>query len=289
MKSSVWDSGKVESSDTTDIVCGVALAECTRYYWQVTSWDANNVPIQSNVSYFETAFITTEPLKGANWIEVGDNIAPVSAAECTKLYSVEADVSCSAVAASLCFNVKDAKNLLMWQIVRTDTAVKIRPHKLVDNKFTAYTDIDITETVSPTQLAEGANFRVEVSTDKIDSYVNNTLVDSFEVSQLGVELFLGRFATRVATDEVFTLSNLKAISYLETSEGEILFDYSCDNFNPFFRGKLNNGKVEMNTANGTGIFLVHAGTSTFRKQFDTNKTVEKAVFHNNVCEVYYGC
>lgn len=467
MTSAVWDSGKVVSSDTTDIVCGAELEECTRYYWQVTVWDMNDTAVQSDVAYFETAFITTAPLNGANWIEVsespyssvgssinyqidvdilevtttaafifgntkwlgngtlmwqvqdkgsyfqlvphwrtstwntttvvfaegeeytnkktngfhltiaadeekictyvdgtlistvteetmgistsigyvgvregtnegvtidnlrvtdyslyssgevlanydfsetyptfanaesviengvykaydtdGDNwfgqeyladgLTSLSASESIKLYSVEADISCTAVAASLCFNVKDTSNLLMWQIVRTDTAVKLRPHKMVSGKFTAYTDVDITDAVTPAQLAEGVNFRVEVTTNTIHSYVNNTLVDSFDVSQLGAELFLGRFATRVATNEVFTLSNLKAVSYSESSKGEVLFDYSCENFNPFFRGKLNNGKVEMNTDNGTGILLIHAGTATFRKQFDTEKTVENA-------------
>ncbi|MBP3382067.1 MAG: hypothetical protein J6L00_05410, partial [Clostridia bacterium] len=38
----VWNSGKVASNDTTDILYGgEALADCTRYYWQATVYDMN--------------------------------------------------------------------------------------------------------------------------------------------------------------------------------------------------------------------------------------------------------
>ncbi|MEE0928624.1 MAG: hypothetical protein UIG59_05485, partial [Acutalibacteraceae bacterium] len=65
----VWDSGKVESADTTDIPYGgSALADCTRYYWQVTVWDVNGEPCKSALRFFETAYITGTPLGDAQWI-----------------------------------------------------------------------------------------------------------------------------------------------------------------------------------------------------------------------------
>lgn len=463
----VWDSGKITESDTTDIICKEQLQECTRYYWQVTIWDAQNIEVQSDIAFFETAFISTEALKGANWIEVSnpslkvsenmhyridvdiisftkvaailfgntkwlgdgtlmwqiqdkgsylqlvphwrasgewnttsveiasgdaytvkkekgmhltidvdgekivtyidgnkistvttqemgistsygfvgvregtdegvtlDNLSvtdyslydkgetvvsydfseslPVSTnsearvedgvykaydttgdkwfgedyliqglksqstADSVRLYSLEADISCAAGAVSLCFNAKDTSNLLMWQIVRTDSVVKLRPHKMVNGKFTAYTDVILTNIVTPMQLAEGVTVKIDVCTDVIKTYVNDVCVNQFDVSQLGTELVLGKFATRVASGEDFAFSRLKAVSFLQSSAGDLLFDYSCDTFNPFYRGKMQDGKVVMNQDNGTGVFLLHSGTDTFRKQFHTEKTVKKA-------------
>ena len=58
--STVWDSGKVESSQSVGIACGGALAEETAYRWQVTVWDEDDQPETSDLGMFETG-VTSQP------------------------------------------------------------------------------------------------------------------------------------------------------------------------------------------------------------------------------------
>ena len=41
---SIWDSGKVEGSQSTGIRCGASLEENTEYQWNVTVWAAEQLP-----------------------------------------------------------------------------------------------------------------------------------------------------------------------------------------------------------------------------------------------------
>ena len=193
-------------------------------------------------------------------------------------YTFEADVTCASTAASLLFNMTDEKNALMWQIVRSSTAVKIRPHKIVNNKFTAYTDIDITDVVAPADLDKPVSFKLEIADNSINTYVNGKLVSAFETSQLGVDIFLGKFGTRIATGEVFTLDNIKVVNYIDNAAGDVVFNYDCDTFNPFFRGVLKDGAVYFDTSDSktAGIRMLHAGTDTFRKEFTAAKEIASA-------------
>ena len=67
--STVWNSGKVESSKQTDIIYrGTALDSRTRYNWIVRVFDQNGVQAESGESYFETGILTQEEWKDAQWI-----------------------------------------------------------------------------------------------------------------------------------------------------------------------------------------------------------------------------
>jgi len=67
----MWDSGKVESEETFNIVYdGKVLESFTRYYWKVRWWDnKGNVSEYSKPAWFETAFLKDEWT--AKWIGGG--------------------------------------------------------------------------------------------------------------------------------------------------------------------------------------------------------------------------
>ncbi|MGM9636820.1 MAG: family 78 glycoside hydrolase catalytic domain [Eubacteriales bacterium] len=83
-KGTVWDSGKVSSSDTLSVPYGgPALSDCTAYYWKVTVWSRKSGMTTSEVSRFSTGFLNSTwegkwigypqtnceiGLSGANWI-----------------------------------------------------------------------------------------------------------------------------------------------------------------------------------------------------------------------------
>lgn len=65
----VWDSGRSESAQSTDISYkGELLLSDSRYRYQITVWDDQEGKCVSEWMYFETAFFVMEDWK-ANWIE----------------------------------------------------------------------------------------------------------------------------------------------------------------------------------------------------------------------------
>jgi len=69
----VWDSGKVESSNSTNVEYdGKPLESKKTYYWKVRWWDDNGqVSPYSEVATFETGLLTEDDWK-AKWIQGGD-------------------------------------------------------------------------------------------------------------------------------------------------------------------------------------------------------------------------
>lgn len=87
-KGDVWDSGKVASDDTTQIVYGGRpLASGERVWWKVRSWDREGNPSAfSSAAYWETGLLRHEDWK-AQWI--GQNLAGASAKKAHNGYHSE--------------------------------------------------------------------------------------------------------------------------------------------------------------------------------------------------------
>jgi alpha-L-rhamnosidase len=68
-KPDVWDSGRVESSQSVGVAyAGPALVPSTRYYWRVLVWDANGKPYPASTpSWWETGLLNPENWR-AHWI-----------------------------------------------------------------------------------------------------------------------------------------------------------------------------------------------------------------------------
>ena len=69
----LWDSGRVESDETVNVVYGGAdLESMTVYYWRVRWWDADgNESAYSDASRFSTGFLESEHCK-AKWLTMAD-------------------------------------------------------------------------------------------------------------------------------------------------------------------------------------------------------------------------
>lgn len=87
----VWDSGKVESSDTVAIpYSGEALESSTEYSWTVTVWDKDGVVCTSDVATFETGLLGDDAWDSTEWISV-DGGADVYSNDSLH-YTIESDV-----------------------------------------------------------------------------------------------------------------------------------------------------------------------------------------------------
>lgn len=88
----VWDSGKVESASSNEIVYeGEELQPQSAYTWSVTVTDQSGAELQSEEAYFETSLMdtTAESWNGAEWIGAGELILDAAS---KAVFNISADV-----------------------------------------------------------------------------------------------------------------------------------------------------------------------------------------------------
>jgi alpha-L-rhamnosidase len=73
-KADIWDSGKINSSETIQHeFSGKTLESNSKYFWKVIVWDENDVETESPVATFETALLNQSDWQ-ASWIGAGPAI-----------------------------------------------------------------------------------------------------------------------------------------------------------------------------------------------------------------------
>ena len=64
-KPDVWDSGKVEASQSLNVAYkGPALKPSTRYWWRVTVWMGTRLTLPADISWWETGLLTENGWRG---------------------------------------------------------------------------------------------------------------------------------------------------------------------------------------------------------------------------------
>ena len=74
-KTDIWDSGRIQSSQSVDVrYGGPALAAFQRYYWRVKVWDENGRPYSpSDITWWETGLLDSSRWQAAEWISYEDD------------------------------------------------------------------------------------------------------------------------------------------------------------------------------------------------------------------------
>jgi alpha-L-rhamnosidase len=131
----LWDSGRVESADSTGVsYAGPALDPGTRYAWSVRTWtvrrgaadgDAGTVSDWSQPGQFGTAL--------GSWNATPVWVNTAGSATSWADYAVSAKVNINEVAGGLQFRMADATNGLMWQFRADNTIV---PHVVHGGTYT---------------------------------------------------------------------------------------------------------------------------------------------------------
>lgn len=208
---------------------------------------------------------------------------------CPQKYSVEADLTCSDTAVSVVFSAVDKNNIYMWQfnIAEQTGKVLLRPHTCIDGTFSTYAGNikDVTSNVGGVDnfSKNSAHIKIDVTETQIKTYVNNTLVDTFNVGQkadngsVAPAPVIGSIGTRTSLTETGTIDNLKLTDYLSNEDGEVIYEYSFDENNPFISGDISNGKYI--AAGNLGVIIPLSGIDTFRKEFNVDKQVKSAKFY----------
>lgn len=295
--STVWDSGKVASGDSVDIPYGgAALKQASVYRWDLTVWDKNDHPAQASSS-FETGIGGTKGFSDAKWISYDP-----SAEEADEtVYTIDFDFILESGNFGICFGVKDANNLIMWQlntVTSGGTRLYLRPHvKSGGSWSTPAGDIDISEAAGydgKTVLGKLLHERIEVDGRTIKTYLGEDANSLRQVSSYthSGKIALGKLAFRMHSNEneVAKFDNL----VVRDAAGEIIYqnDFSeAAGFSGTDAIELVDGmlKVGNNLGNADRVFLQTGDSESlpaFRKSFTPAKKIASARLYTTALGVY---
>ena len=197
-------------------------------------------------------------------------------------YTVEADLTCTKDAVTIAFNAVNRNDYYMWQFnTTTGNTVRLVPHTWENGNYTLYPkhNTNITNLVGGVEAfkTNEAHITIEVTNIEIKTYVNSTLVDTLPMVQIAsIVPQIGYIGVRAADEESGTVDNLKLTNYTDSAEGDVLYNYTFDDGNPFFGGSVKDGKFI--SAGGFGVLLPNQalGLPTFRKEVTPKKAITSA-------------
>ncbi|MCI8360638.1 MAG: family 78 glycoside hydrolase catalytic domain, partial [Clostridiales bacterium] len=166
----------------------------------------------------------------------GVALPPLSSAGGDIHYTVEAEVEVEKGAVGLIFNYQDSRNMLMWQ-VNTATAgqVRLRPHKRVNGSWSVVDPIAINVPGVSNNGGKTAAMRlkIEVTAEKITTYVNDKQIDQRATAAMGMPPVLGPAGGHSGGNESGYIDNLRFTDYTGDAGGRIVYSYDFnDGVNP---------------------------------------------------------
>ena len=177
----VWNSGWVESGDSTDIPYGGdALASSTQYTVQIAVKDQTGAEITPVSSTFETGLLEEDAFADTSFIS--HQTGYISD---TTVYTIDFDFIIDKAGQGFCFGMKDSGTFVMWQVnannnASTDKTVILRPHFKSNGGWTAYPGgpgnlqaVDLTAAIGYNTdqiLGKTVHERIEVNGRTIKTY-----------------------------------------------------------------------------------------------------------------------
>jgi len=306
-----WDTGWVESGDSTDIPYGgSALVSSTRYTVSVKVKDQAGAETAAASTTFETGLLEADAFADTKFISYQTGYL----SDTTK-YTIDFDFILDNAAQGFCFGMKDTGTFVMWQLnsndnAATDKAVLLRPHFKSGGNWTAYPGLsgstlenkDVTAAVGyNTDEIEGKllHERIEVDGKVIKTYFGkdaDSLTLAYEYTHTtDVPLYnIGfRHATATGTDGVERSYYDNIV--VRDGNGEVIYE------NDFSSGVTVEGTSDYSVtdgmlfaqSNGERVGMIMAGSSgngsslpAFRKSFTPAKAVKSAKLYTSGLGVY---
>lgn len=172
----VWDSGRVESSDSVDVPYGgPALTSSRRYWWTVRAWDAGGrASAWSAPAWWETALLDHSDWAGADWIAPTSQNPAASWSD----YTLDVDFTIHAKAAGFVFRSQDANNFYMWQINGgLGDSVLLRPHVHAGGGWRVLGEIPLDGVIDQSDLTQPHHLRITATGSTITTEIDGTQVD----------------------------------------------------------------------------------------------------------------
>jgi hypothetical protein len=293
----VWNSGKVESSNSVDIAYeGETLTSSTSYQWTVTVWDKDGQEISSPTATFETALLEEDAFSDTNFISYSK-----SAYLDNTTYTIDFDFILDSGSLGFCFGVEDSNNMMMWQIntVAVSGKVVLRPHVKSGGNWTLLAgNIDLTDTLGMTSsefLGKEMHAKIAVNGRTVKTYLgtdqnNLTLVNTYTYSQ---KIVLNKIGIRMHSNEneVARFDNI----VVTDESGNILYQNDFSSSSTGFTGsgasELVDGMLKAGTTDGDSEQLLIQSTDSdslpgYRKSFTVTKEVKSAKLYTCGLGVY---
>lgn len=281
----VWDSGKVASSESSNVVYGgQKLEPRSVYYWKVRTWNSK----QQVSPYSEPQMFTTaikEEWEGKSiWWGDKQSSSPKTLQESWSDYTLELDFMVVNNAAGICFRAIDDSNNYMWQIgnLHGNPPVAGEPilktHVCKNGKYAILREVPL-EGVIPVEQFTNIfhHLRIEVYGNEIKTYINDKLVDVTvdDTHSHGVIGFRNGGTEESMFDRVHVYNG-----------EETLFedDFSAVGVNNFTGGKISDGRLVMGRGEKVlckvSDIVLENNFVFLRKSFNLPaKGIEKAIAH----------
>lgn len=269
----IWDTGKVDSSDSSDVkYAGNTLLPDSVYYWKVSTWDkAGEQSPYSEPQTFTTAVGSlwdknTSPI----WYTVPSN---QYAAAGWDNYTFEGDFTIGAVAATIWFRATNSSKNYMWQFSASNNSLKC--HYILSGS--SYTVLKTVPMPSGITLTAGTQYHLKIDANgsTITSYINGTLVDTTTDTNISS----GIIGFRNGMTEQTYWDNVKVTN---DDTGKVLCSEDFSGDNNFTGGTLTNGSLFINkSTNCLYNFITKKGNFIFmRKAFTPkDKEIDSAIAH----------
>lgn len=246
----VWDSGKIESAQQTDVAYGgPALSSSQRYYWTVQVWDGAD----KATGWAEPSWFGTSP--GATWDDATPIWAPSPAAGWTD-YTYTAKLTVTAVAVGLRFRV-NGSNSYMWQFRGGDN--RLVPHKQTNG---TYATLGSAVNLPAGTLAVGtpATVSIQVAGSTITTRINDVQVDQ----RTDASYSTGIVGVRTGNTETGLLDDVSVVS----ASGTTLYSDDFGGANSFACGTVSDGALSVPTASNCGLAGYGNDWAMFRKDVE---------------------
>ena len=298
----VWDSGKVDASDSIGITYdGDDLKSSTKYTWQVSVWDTKGNKYDSKSASFEMGLLGKNAFKDTKWISSSSLFTDTA-------YTIDFDFVINNANQGFCFGMENSGTFVMWQIstYEGNGRVLLRPHFKSGGNWTAYpggpgnvTAVDITSAIgynSTELIGKTVHERIEVDGKVIKTYFgsdadNLTLANTYTHSS---NIPLSNIGFRQSSEsgssiEVATFDNIT----VKDKDGKILYfnDYSSDaDISGSNLYQLVNGALQVGSMSTMGEHVyTRSSTSSlpvFRKEFAAEKNLVSAKLYTSGLGVY---
>ncbi|MCM1156738.1 MAG: glycoside hydrolase family 78 protein [Roseburia sp.] len=248
----IWDSGKIEASESVGIpYAGEALEPKSRYYWQVTVWDQEDIPLTSaEEAFFETGLLG-EGMQNARWISAPDDAESIDYTEDDLMYSIHYDVEIKNAAVNFIFGAQKGKygDMYFCQISSNEEQAFFSLRKMSGGSLAAVNDdseeIDITDC----RVNDHYSYEVELL---VDHEILSVIINGSKIGELEIE------RTPVAAIGYYMVRG-NAYAYLDNlsvqdMSGNILYqeDFEAEEniFSPYYV-TVENGRLRI----GSGMVL----------------------------------
>lgn len=242
----IWDSGKVESNESSNAqYAGPALEASTTYYWKVRTWDKDDaVSPWSEAQRFSTA--VDNWTADAIWVgssSQGDDNETVFERMGWKNYDIECKFGITSKALGFCFYMDNSeKNCYMWQV--SSDKDQLIPHVFkngVASPQNSAEAADVTYDIGTIDDNTEYTMKLSIRDSVVTTYINGEKVNTFDLGEHEYALYNGgSFGFRTGGSESGWIDDLK----ITNEAGVVVYqnDFS-EATSEFGNGTVSDGKL----------------------------------------------